>query len=187
MSQTPGNPRPKGRLIDATVRLDDLPQTGRHVKVKASEDERAEIARRLDILSIERLEAELLARPLRGGIEVKGRLFADATQACVVSFEPVSETIDEPVDRVFMPGDEEKYEGPAGAEIFVDLENDTFPDHFEGGEVDLSELLIETLSLALNPYPRHPDAHLPAQNGATQDQMETSPFAKLKTLKPSGD
>lgn len=187
MSQPPSHSHPQGRLLDAVVRLDDLPQMGRHIKVRANEDERNEIARRLDVVSVERLEAELLARPLRGGVEVKGRLLAEVTQACVVSFEPVAEAISEPVDRVFMPGHDEKYEGPAGAEVFVDLENDTIPDRFDGSEVDLSELLVETLSLALDPYPRHPDAHLPAQNDPDKDQMEASPFAKLKTLKPSGD
>ena len=43
-----------------------------------------------------------------------------------------------------------------GAEVFVDLEGEDLPDHFDGPEADLSEWLIETLALALDPYPRKP-------------------------------
>ena len=49
---------------------------------------------------------------------------------------------------------------PASAEVFVDLEGDDMPDHFEGHEADLSDLIVETLALAIDPYPRAPDASL---------------------------
>ncbi len=30
------------------------------------------------------------------------------------------------------------------------------PDHFEGNEADLTDLIVETLALAIDPYPREP-------------------------------
>ena len=47
-----------------------------------------------------------------------------------------------------------------GSEVFIDLEDDDFPDHIDGPEVDLSALLIETLALAIDPYPRRPGESL---------------------------
>jgi uncharacterized metal-binding protein YceD (DUF177 family) len=65
-------------------------------------------------------------------------------------------------------------------EVFVDLDDDV-PDHFEGNEVNLSELIIETLALALDPYPRAEGASLD-QLGVKLEDDEVSPFAGLKSL-----
>lgn len=175
------------QIADALVRLGDVPRDGRDVEIGTTGPERTAIANRLGILSVDALSARLRVRPLRGGLEVKGRLQAHVTQACVISFVPVSEQIDEPVERVFLPGKPPGLEGPANTEIFVDLEEETLPDHFEGSELDLSELLVETLSLALDPYPRHPDAEIPKSLEPKTETAKPSPFDKLKSLKPPGD
>lgn len=175
------------RIKDAVVRLGDVPPQGRKFVIETSADERAAIAARLGILAVDRLSARVTVRPLRGGLEVKGELEADVSQACVISFEPVPQHIAEPFERVFLPGKEPRYEGPAEAEIFVDLENEALPDHFEGGELDLSELLIETVSLALDAYPRHPDAQVPKALASDPETDRPSAFAILKSLKSSRD
>ena len=103
-------------------------------------------------------------------------------QPSVVSFEPVTQEIAEPVDRIFLPGGEKAYAGPADAEVFVDLEGDDLPDHFEGNEADLTELILETVALALDPYPRlsgETIGELP-DDGDTEADL---PFAGLKVLK----
>jgi uncharacterized metal-binding protein YceD (DUF177 family) len=167
---------------DALVRLDRLPAEGRDILVVADEAQRKAIAARLEISTVETLEVRATATPLRGGIRVLGRLVATITQPCVVTFVPVTQHIDEPIDRVFMPGPEKGYAGPAGAEIFVDLESDELPDHFEGGEADLSDLIVETLALAIDPYPRAPGASIDGLEGDTPSEDE-KPFAALKVLK----
>ena len=104
----------------------------------------------------------------------------------MVSLEPVTQEIVEPIERVFLPGGEKAYAGPADAEIFVDLDGEDVPDHFEGNEADLSALIIETLSLALDPYPRQPGETV----GALRDDGDTEsdlPFAGLKILKTPED
>lgn len=188
MTQNPTFGSDRTRALDAALRLDSLPQKGRTLKVVATSEQRAAIAERLGLLSLDRLEAELVARPLRGGVRVTGWLRAGLAQACVISFVAVPETIEEPLDRVFLPGREKEDDAPAGAEIFVDLEGDDLPDHFEGPEVDLSEWLIETLSLSADPYPHAPDARVqPLEQEGGADETEPSPFAKLKALKDGGD
>ena len=169
-------------LLDARVRLDSLPPTGRGLSVNASEDERAAIAERLGILAVETLEASLKARPIKGGIEVAGTMTADVTQECVVSFEPVPEHIEEKLFRLFLSGAPGDSEPAPGAEIFVDLDGEDLPDYFDGPEADLSEWLVETLSLALDPFPRKPDAEIdPAYRD--EDDDTDSPFDALKALK----
>ncbi len=171
-------------LIDACVRLDSLPPTGRNLDVAATDGQRQAIAARLDILSVESLTAHLLARPLKGGIEVSGTLAADVTQACVVSFDPVPEHITQKLLRLFLHGSRDEPDPMPGAEVYVDLEGEDLPDHFDGPEADFSEWLIETLALALDPYPRKPGVEI---DSAYRDEEEDgdSPFAALKALKPT--
>ncbi len=174
------------RLAEASVRIDHIPSTGREVKVTPGAGEREELAKFLEISSIDRLEVTLSALPFRGGIRVVGRLVAGITQPCVVTFEPVHQDIDETIDRVFLPGAEKAYAGPAGVEVFVDLEGEEIPDYFDGSEADLSDLVIETLALDIDPSPRDEGASVDAL-GVNHDDQEDSPFASLKSLKPGGD
>ena len=173
-------------LLDAGVRLDSLPVAGRSLKVAATDDQKAVIAERLGILSVEALAAELKVRPLRGGIEVSGRLVADVTQACVVTFEPVPEHIEEALFRLFLQGPADDQPPAPNAEVYVDLEGEDLPDHFDGPEADLSEWLIETVALALDPYPRKDGAEIDSAY-VDADEESDSPFAKLKSLKSTNE
>jgi hypothetical protein len=98
-----------------------------------------------------------------------------------VTFVPVSQEIDEPVDRIFLPASEQPKTGTTHAETFVDLEADEMPDYFEGHEVDLSEALVETVALALDPYPRAEGVSL-ADMDLPADEPDDSPFGRLKSL-----
>lgn len=173
------------RLADAAFRSDHMPTEGRAVHAVASDDERTEIASFLEVSELPKLEADLTALPFRGGIRVTGRLRAEVVQPCVVTFVPVHQAIEEPIDRIFLPG-REKPAAPTQVEVFVDLEDDDAPDYFEGPEVDLSDLVLETLALAIDPYPRAPGANLDAV--LPKDETgEDSPFAGLKSLKNPAD
>ncbi|RYH05307.1 MAG: hypothetical protein EON57_08025 [Alphaproteobacteria bacterium] len=102
-----------------------------------------------------------------------------------MSLEPVTEEIEEPIDRIFLPGGEKVYAGKADAEVFVDLEGDDVPDHFEGNEADLSDLIVETLALSIDPYPRLEGEAVGIVSD--EDDEEDSPFAGLKVLKVDED
>ncbi|SMQ62844.1 Uncharacterized ACR, COG1399 [Devosia lucknowensis] len=169
-------------IFDAVVRIDRLPASGRSIAVDANEEERAAIAEAMQIVSVESFVATLGIVPFRGGLRAQGKLDARVTQASVVSFEPVPETVSEDIDRVFLPAPRENQAPAPGSEIFIDLENDDFPDHIDGPEVDLSALLLETLALALDPYPRAPGESLDSL-GISLGDAEEGPFAKLARLK----
>ena len=169
-------------IFDAVVRIDKLPTGGRSIDVDANAEERLAIAEAMNIISVEKFVASLSVVPFRGGLRAQGKLDAKVTQASVVSFEPVPETVSEEIDRVFLPAPRESQAPAPGAEIFIDLENDDFPDHIDGPEVDLSALLLETLALALDPYPRRPGESLDSL-GLDPKDGEEGPFAKLARLK----
>ncbi len=179
------DPASRVQLAGASIRLDSMPVAGRDVSVSPDAEERAAIAAQLGLSAVDALEVTLHAVRFRGGMRVTGRLMATVTQPSVVSLEPVTETIAEPIDRVFLPGGEKAYAGPANAEIFVDLEGEDVPDHFEGNEADLSDLIIETLALAVDLYPRTEADRLDLPEAEAGDDA-ASPFAALKALKDKG-
>jgi len=171
---------PQVPILDATIRVDHLPPEGREVDVLANAEQRAAIAERLEISAVDHLEAKLGLTRFRGGMRVLGQLKAQTVQPCVITFVPVIQHIEEPIDRIFLPSADAPKTSTAHPEGFVDLDADV-PDHFEGNEVDLSELIIESLALALDPYPRAEGASL-EQIGIKLDDDEVSPFASLKSL-----
>ncbi|OEO28437.1 hypothetical protein VW23_004780 [Devosia insulae DS-56] len=174
------------RIPDASIRLDSMPSSGRDLALVVDAADRLAVAEQLGITAVEKLEVKLHAVRFKGGIRVTGRLVATTVQPSVVSLEPVVQEIAEPIERVFLPGGEKAYAGPADAEIFVDLDGEDVPDHFEGNEADLSALIVETLALALDPYPRQLGETL----GALRDDGDTEsdlPFAGLKILKTPED
>jgi uncharacterized metal-binding protein YceD (DUF177 family) len=172
-------------ILDAIVRIDRLPASGRSVNVAPDAAKRAELAGILNIDAVEAFDAKLTVTPLRGGIRALGRLTARIVQLSVVSFEPVFQDIDEAIDRVFLPQDTQNVPTP-GSEVFVDLEDDDFPDHIDGPEVDLSALLLETIGLAIDPYPRRAGEDLKSI-GVKLDDEGAGPFAVLTKLKKSTD
>lgn len=175
------------RIDNASVRLDSMPPTGRELKLSVGEQDRAQIAGLLDVTEVQALEVSLHVVKFRGGMRVTGRLTASVVQPSVVTLDPVHQEISEPVDRVFLPGSEKPRGPTANAEIFVDLEGEDLPDHFEGPEADLSSLIIETLALAIDPYPRAEGESLGALGLAEPEEEEESPFAGLKSLKRHGE
>ena len=174
------------RITDASIRLDSMPRTGRDLALTVDKPERDRLAEDLEIVSVDRLQVKLHAVRFRGGIRVTGRLEAIVVQQSVITFEPVIQEIGEPIDRVFLPGAEKDYAGAANAELFVDLEGEDIPDHFDGNEADLTDLIRETLALAIDPYPRAPGESL-GELGSDGLEEELNPFAGLKKLKQDLD
>lgn len=120
-------------------------------RLKASEAECAAIAERLRLPEIASLEAELMLKRGRGDlVYVEGELRAALSQVCVVTLEPFATEIAAPVDATYTDG-----EGPLLNENLTLAEDDPdMPEPIINGKIDLGELVVQTLSLALDPYPR---------------------------------
>jgi hypothetical protein len=170
------------RPWSVTVRLDEVPESGRHVVLEASEETRAALATPAGVDAVERLIATLdLSRRGRDGLHVEGRVNATVRQTCVVSLEPVVNTIDEAVDVDFAPPRDG--EQSLSDEIELDSNADDEPEPLIGNSVDLGLLATEFLILGVDPYPRKGDASFaPPASG----EAAANPFAALAAWSKKG-
>lgn len=167
------------------VRVDTIGAAPRTVTIEADEGERQALAARFGLPSIEALTAT--ASLVRGpdGIRADGRFTARAVQSCVATAGAVPAVLDEPFALRFEAAAEQ------GRADEVELDADDLDVlSYEGGAIDLGEAVAQGFGLALDPFPRSPeaDAHLRAAGVLDEEQAADlrradSPFAVLKALK----
>ncbi len=162
------------------VRLDALGTAPHALAIEADDAERAALAARFGLVAIDRLAAE--AECVRRGdlVEVTGHIRADVVQACVATGGPLRETLDEPFTVRFVP--EAQLDAQGTEEVELSSE-DCDLIAYAGGAVDLGEAVAETLILALDPYPRSPDADAALKAAGVIGEEEAGPFAALAALK----
>lgn len=143
-----------------------------------------EIERVAAFLGLVRLEAAKvefrLYRWRAKGIRLTGRLTADVVQSCVVSLEPVTGHIEVEFERKYLSPDL-LGSGKDETDVHVDPIAEDPPEKL-GHEIDLGEVLVEELSLNLDPYPRKAGSALDSRVSGEADVKE-SPFAALAKLK----
>ena len=153
---------------------------GRSVTLEADDKARLAIAKRLGLVELDPFSLTAEVRAVAGGIGLRGEVRAALVQSCAATDLPVPATIAEPFDlkylRDIQPGDEDAIEVELGAEDI-----DVLP--LEHDRVDLGEVAVQTLSLALDPFPRHPDAdRILAEKGVLSEE-QAGPFAALAALR----
>ena len=156
---------------------------GRAVAIDADEVARVAIARRLGLVALDRFAVTAEVRSIAGGIAATGAIAADIVQSCAATGLPVPATLHEPFDLRFL-----RDASPAGSseeEVEIsDADCDILP--LEGERIDLGEAAVQTLSLALDPFPRHPDAdRILAEKGVLSEE-QAGPFAALAKLRGKG-
>jgi uncharacterized metal-binding protein YceD (DUF177 family) len=151
---------------------------GDRVDLHAGAEDCAAIAKRLGLLSLDRLEAHAVLGREGDKVSAKGRIKAALEQACVASGEPVPARIDEPFELVFLPE-------PAGRpDDEVELGGHELDIVFhDGAAIELGAAIADTLSLALDPYPRGPNAEAALQAAGVLSEEQAGPFAALAALK----
>ncbi len=160
------------RPVDA-VRLSG---EGRSYDISATGEERAALARRFDLLTLERLDAQVRLVPLAGGFyRLTADIDAELIQACVATLEPVPSRLQESFSLLYGPVD-------AGSEIVLDAGAETV-EPFEGDVIDIGEAVAQQLSLALDPFPHASEAE-PANAIIFEGSPDIdSPFAVLSKLR----
>jgi uncharacterized metal-binding protein YceD (DUF177 family) len=168
-------------LLSHRIAIASVPRMGQHVVLKVSQAILEQIAVQLELPSVSKLEASFLVVPSRSGItRVTGEVKASVEQLCVVSLEAFPFEIHEKVDLRYMEAD--KLERPVKAEVERSLEDEDPPEPIFDGVIDLGELAVEFVAVALEPFPRKPGMELPAQSDSSK---LLSPFAVLAALKKS--
>jgi uncharacterized metal-binding protein YceD (DUF177 family) len=166
-------------LWSIPVRHDDVPESGLHLDLVADEAVRAAIAAVAAINGLPRLAASFDVTRHGAGLKVSGEVSATVAQSCVVTLEPITSELREPVDLVFVP--------PAAAVAPEDVppddldpEADDEPEPLVNGIADLGRIAAEFLLLAIDPYPRKPGAEFEAP---ASGDPGGHPFAGLAALK----
>lgn len=153
---------------------------GKHVRIEATEAERAALAQRFGLVRIDSLEAEaLLSRAGERAVEASGTLKARFVQACAVSAEDLPVSVEEPLFFRFVP---EATGHEPDEELEIDAE-DCDEIEYSGTHFDLGEAVAQTLALSIDPFltgPEADEARRAAGIGTPEDQ---GPFAALKGMK----
>jgi uncharacterized metal-binding protein YceD (DUF177 family) len=164
--------------------LDRVSTTQHREEISAADKERAALAERFGLVSLDSLTASFtLKRVRRDLVRVKGRVTAEVVQACVVTLDPVPARIDERFEVDYLEGTQ-----PPVADLELDVEGAEAPEPAPDGWIDLGELAAEQLGLAIDPYPRKANAEVPAEwkaDVATEAApvARPNPFAALEKLK----
>src|ERR1700721_821016 len=164
-----------------------IPDTGLHRAFEASDATRAAMADLADLREVISASASFdLTLKSGGRVHVTGEVRARIGQTCVVTLDPIENEINEAIDLMFAP-----LEQIRSLSAFVDeaaqSEDEEVPDPPEpivDGVIDLGRLATDALFLAIDPYPRRPDAAFepPAEIADPADHQ----FAALKALQSNG-
>lgn len=184
------------------IAVDELGEEDeRDVAVSADAAERAALAARLGLVSLDRFEARVHVTGLpAGAVAVHVAFEADVVQTCVVTLDPVAGAVAETFDLVFEPVDagagRAAPDGAAAdrAEVEVMPDDEEPPEPMIGRRFDIGVHLAEYLALAIDPYPRKEGISLeempefeavlaPESGGKDPANADTeSPFSVLRRL-----
>jgi len=159
------------------LRVDTIGDEPRTVEIEADAQERTALAKRFDLIGIDRLTGNFAIRRDAAGIVAEGRVAAAVTQACSITGDPLPATVDEPVALRFVPEDDS---GQDEVEL-GDNDIDVIP--YDGGAIDLGEVAAETMALALDPFPRGPNAEAKLKEAGVLSEEQAGPFGALAALK----
>ena len=155
------------------LKVDDIAALPLERDIRANGEECRALARRFQLEALDHLAAQLRILPWnQGGARVEGELQAHLLQRCVVSLQPMPQTVARDFVSFFAP--QEALDRFAAQTLPVEMED---PEVIEAAGIDLGELVAQQLSLALDPYPHLPDAEMPPF--AAGRPAAASPFADL--------
>lgn len=164
-----------------SLNVSNLPADGLTFSVEAKSDERRALRHRLGLEEISKLcmAGQMQRGPRPQIVILRGVVDAMCVQTCVVTFDPVPQQIHTEVERYFHLDPV-----PASEEIVVSPDDEE-PEPLEHGIVDLGEVAVEELSLALDPYPHapHADAFLEQYGSVEIGETSASPFDVLDPLR----
>lgn len=176
MTASSAHPLPE---LSQIIKLSDIggaPLTG---KIIADDQQRAALAKRFDLPSIESLTADYRLETKEHEIRFTGSIRSGLHQACAISGQPFAVDVNEAFNIIFV----EKTDITSSEEEIELASEDCDMIEYEAAQIDLGEAIAQTLYLALDPYPRGPDADSIAAKKGLKSEEEAGPFGALASLK----
>ncbi|WP_438996314.1 DUF177 domain-containing protein [Candidatus Puniceispirillum sp.] len=161
--------------LSAELAADTIkPDATYRCKVIPSKDEIDMLLARFEYIAVNDLVAELQIRKVaRDCWDIQGRLTADVVQSCVVTGKPLPESVDFTL--------EERYVRLVDDTTSVEVDLDGV-EPLKNGFIDLGEMVIQSLALAVTAWPRATDA---AEYTEPDSVKSDHPFAGLSAIKQS--
>lgn len=162
----------------------EIPEGPLRVCREAGAEETERLAGELGVTACSGLRADYEIR--RVGDErylMTGTVFADVTQPCVVTLEPVVQRIEERI-LVEIGGETSEEEGSEEAELSL-LDDEMEHETLVNGRIEAGRIVFETLAAAIDPYPRKEGAEFNWEDPTSQGDAAKAagPFASLAKLK----
>ncbi|MAE50216.1 MAG: hypothetical protein CMH27_00225 [Micavibrio sp.] len=190
--EIPGAELPWSHIIEADKagnEIETLTITPNAQQLKA-------LAEHYDIDSIDNLSADLTLKRIRGGlvVHITGHFAADIQQQCVVSLEPIQTHIEEDFEAWYGDTDQavsftkakqqKEMQKQHGEAPIVPEQDD--PEPIIDGKLDLGDIVMQFVSLAIDPYPTKQgielgEGEVPAVREPAPERK--NPFAKLQEWK----
>ncbi len=175
------------KLPSFQLDISTLPKSGHTTVLTATNDECVAIAQEYGLQAVNALSGDLqVSHWHRDGFTIGGTIRADIQQQCVISLEPISQTMETEFSAKLVPEGSKLAlpESVIDGEMMLNYEADDPPDIFIGRQIDLWEILLEHFALAIDPFPRALGVVMDEISDETPDETpQPSPFAVLESLK----
>jgi uncharacterized metal-binding protein YceD (DUF177 family) len=162
--------------------------------INATQDECVNLAKRLNVVSVNRLEAQIKAKRMADRItyHLSGEVIGEVTQESVISGDVIQSTISQEIDTWFVDNqhvksfekEKKKRESDDDEEHEIKDEKED-PETIHDGVINFGEVAVQFFALGVDDYPKT-DAE--KQNGTDYievkpEDAKPNPFAKLAELK----
>lgn len=137
------------------------------IKLALDEAQCQLLAARFDIEGVKSFALRSTITRMKGRkLRAEGELTAEVSYMCGTSLQPFDAQIDEAFTQLFIDdggkrvrdGQSGGQGGAKGAEIVFDALAEFDAEPMEDGAADIAELAYQTFAMALEPFPRHPNA-----------------------------
>lgn len=170
-----------------TLAVEDIQAEPKVYSLKALNRQLVDITERFKLVALSSFCAEVSVNSdaKAKAIWIRGVITADLIQQCVVTLGDVPEQIEENFELMLVsPEMAEKLDEN---EVYLDAEAPDY-DAFEGSVLPIGEIVAQTLSVLMDPYPKQQGAEIKVPNGqgvSVNENLEEkpNPFSVLSKLR----
>lgn len=164
------------------VAVERINNTSAEYNIEANQQEKEALSVRFSLVAINSLKANFIISRAeeRDGYLIKGTVFADVVQSCIVTLADVPARLDFLIEVIAC---KQRAIQNTTADHLLDLEEEDIEFIDENGCIDIGEIAAQYLSLNLDPYPRASGVPAARSNEPSDEPDTKNPFLVLQKLK----